>query len=90
MGVSDEDEAFSFPVTPPSEPAAPGAVFSSWASFQSGGRAHKVGRFALLARGCRDWRCCAYNQVSSKSLDMTAMQQQLHGLYFTGRGDVVG
>ena len=42
MGISDEDEAFSFPVTPPSEPAAPGAVFSSWASFQSGGRAHKV------------------------------------------------
>ena len=42
VGVSDEDEAFSFPVTPPSEPAAPGAVFSSWASFQSGGRAHKV------------------------------------------------
>ncbi|KAK9821720.1 hypothetical protein WJX81_003748 [Elliptochloris bilobata] len=43
VGVSDEDEAFSFPVTPPSEPAAPGAVFSSWASFQSSGRAHKSG-----------------------------------------------
>lgn len=32
-GRSEEDEAFSFPVTPPSEPAAPGAVFSSWHSF---------------------------------------------------------
>ncbi len=33
-GRSEEDEAFSFPVTPPSEPAAPGAVFSSWQSFR--------------------------------------------------------
>lgn len=33
-GRSEEDEAFSFPVTPPSEPAAPGAVFSSWHSFR--------------------------------------------------------
>lgn len=46
-GVSDEDEAFSFPVTPPSEPAAPGAVFSSWASVQSGGRPRKVVHLAL-------------------------------------------
>jgi hypothetical protein len=41
--ASHEDEAFSFPVTPPSEPAAPGAVFSSWASFQSGGLPRKGG-----------------------------------------------
>lgn len=52
VGVSDEDEAFSFPVTPPSEPAAPGAVFSSWASIQSGGRPHKVRNLALNAWWC--------------------------------------
>ena len=33
-GISEEDENFSFPLTPPSEPAAPAAVFSSWHSFR--------------------------------------------------------
>ena len=36
-GVSEEDENFSFPLTPPSEPAAPAAVFSSWQSFRKRG-----------------------------------------------------
>ena len=39
-GASEEDENFSFPLTPPSEPAAPAAVFSSWHSFRK--RSSKV------------------------------------------------
>lgn len=39
-GVSEEDENFTFPLTPPSEPAAPAAVFSSWHSFRK--RSSKV------------------------------------------------
>ena len=43
-----EDEAFSFPVTPPSEPTVPGAVFSSWQSFRK--RSRKVGLPAFAAQ----------------------------------------
>lgn len=43
--TGENDSAFSFPVTPPSEPpaaVAPGAVFGSWHSTKTGSRKGKV------------------------------------------------